>query len=124
MALFSQDALDPGVRAAALPALSQWTDRMRLEAIYLSALGDGDPGVRAAAIAGVTGFSIAADGESWSSSDLALALGTWPAKHKVLDKPLVRFLLPGKPGTEGERRVRVAAASPASHAATISTLPE
>ncbi|KQP35836.1 RluA family pseudouridine synthase [Pseudorhodoferax sp. Leaf274] len=41
---------------------------------------------------------------------LALALGTWPGKHKVLDKPLVRYLLPGKPGTEGERRVRVAAA--------------
>jgi 23S rRNA pseudouridine955/2504/2580 synthase len=28
----------------------------------------------------------------------------------VLDKPLVRYLLPGKPGTEGERRVRIAAA--------------
>ncbi|WP_326536440.1 RluA family pseudouridine synthase [Pseudorhodoferax sp.] len=41
---------------------------------------------------------------------LALALGQWPAKRKVLDKPLVRYLLPGKPGTEGERRVRVAAA--------------
>ncbi|KQP14295.1 RluA family pseudouridine synthase [Pseudorhodoferax sp. Leaf267] len=40
---------------------------------------------------------------------LALALGAWPANHKVLDKPLVKFLLPGKPGTEGERRVRVAA---------------
>jgi 23S rRNA pseudouridine955/2504/2580 synthase len=41
---------------------------------------------------------------------LALALGTWPVQRKVLDKPLVRYLLPGKPGTEGERRVRVAAA--------------
>ncbi|GHC99476.1 pseudouridine synthase [Pseudorhodoferax aquiterrae] len=41
---------------------------------------------------------------------LALALGQWPAKRKVLDKPLVRYLLPGKPGTEGERRVRIAAA--------------
>jgi 23S rRNA pseudouridine955/2504/2580 synthase len=40
---------------------------------------------------------------------LALALGAWPANHKVLDKPLVKYLLPGKPGTEGERRVRVAA---------------
>ncbi len=40
---------------------------------------------------------------------LALALGAWPANRKVLDKPLVRYLLPGKPGTEGERRVRVAA---------------
>nr|WP_145552231.1 RluA family pseudouridine synthase [Variovorax boronicumulans] len=39
---------------------------------------------------------------------LALALGQWPAKRKVLDKPLVRYLLPGKPGTEGERRVRIA----------------
>jgi 23S rRNA pseudouridine955/2504/2580 synthase len=41
---------------------------------------------------------------------LALALGQWPARRKVLDKPLVRYLLPGKPGTEGERRVRIAAA--------------
>ncbi|CAN7427417.1 RluA family pseudouridine synthase [Pseudorhodoferax sp. LjRoot39] len=41
---------------------------------------------------------------------LALALGQWPAKCKVLDKPLVRYLLPGKPGTEGERRMRIAAA--------------
>lgn len=40
---------------------------------------------------------------------LALALGAWPANRKVLDKPVVRYLLPGKPGTEGERRVRVAA---------------
>jgi 23S rRNA pseudouridine955/2504/2580 synthase len=40
---------------------------------------------------------------------LALALGAWPTNLKVLDKPLVKFLLPGKPGTEGERRVRVAA---------------
>jgi 23S rRNA pseudouridine955/2504/2580 synthase len=41
---------------------------------------------------------------------LALAVGAWPVRHKVLNKPLVRYLLPGKPGTEGERRVRVAAA--------------
>ena len=38
---------------------------------------------------------------------LALVLGAWPASRKVLDKPLARYLLPGKPGTEGERRVRV-----------------
>jgi 23S rRNA pseudouridine955/2504/2580 synthase len=40
---------------------------------------------------------------------LALTLGAWPPKLKVLDKPLVKFLLPAKPGTEGERRVRIAA---------------
>ena len=40
----------------------------------------------------------------------ALVLGAWPASRKVLDKPLARYLLPGKPGTEGERRVRVVAA--------------
>lgn len=47
---------------------------------------------------------------------LALVIGHWPANKKVLDKPLVKFLLPpstggpGNPaaqGAEGERRVRV-----------------
>jgi 23S rRNA pseudouridine955/2504/2580 synthase len=33
---------------------------------------------------------------------LALVRGEWPAKHKVLDQPLHKFLLP-----DGERRVRV-----------------
>lgn len=44
---------DPLVRAAALPALTQWTDRAQLEALYLAALADSDAGVRAAAIAGI-----------------------------------------------------------------------
>ena len=39
---------------------------------------------------------------------LALVVGAWPANKKVLDKPLVKFLLPGKDGMDGERRVRVA----------------
>lgn len=38
---------------------------------------------------------------------LALALGHWPANKKVLDKPLHKYLLPGKGGEEGERRVKV-----------------
>ncbi len=38
---------------------------------------------------------------------LALVVGAWPANKKVLDKPLVKFLLPGKDGLEGERRVKV-----------------
>ncbi len=42
---------------------------------------------------------------------LALVTGSWPANKKVLDKPLVKFLLPGKNGPEGlmegERRVKV-----------------
>ena len=41
---------------------------------------------------------------------LALVVGNWPANKKVLDKPLVKFLLPlqaGAQGSEGERRVRV-----------------
>ena len=38
---------------------------------------------------------------------LALVVGKWPGNQKVLDKPLVKFLLPGKDGPEGERRVRV-----------------
>jgi 23S rRNA pseudouridine955/2504/2580 synthase len=40
---------------------------------------------------------------------LALVLGAWPANKKVLDKPLHKFLLPGKGGDEGERRVKVVA---------------
>ena len=39
---------------------------------------------------------------------LALVVGQWPANKKVLDKPLVKFLLPGKEGQDGERRVKVA----------------
>ena len=38
---------------------------------------------------------------------LALVVGAWPANKKVLDKPLVKFLLPGKDGHDGERRVKV-----------------
>ena len=39
---------------------------------------------------------------------LALVVGAWPANKKVLDKPLVKFLLSGKEGqADGERRVRV-----------------
>ncbi len=38
---------------------------------------------------------------------LALVQGNWPANKKVLDKPLVKFLLPGVDGKEGERRVKV-----------------
>ncbi|RYF76118.1 MAG: RluA family pseudouridine synthase [Comamonadaceae bacterium] len=38
---------------------------------------------------------------------LALADGAWPARLKVLDAPMARYLLPGIGGTEGERRVRV-----------------
>ena len=38
---------------------------------------------------------------------LALVVGAWPANKKVLDKPLVKFLLPGKIGQDGERRVKV-----------------
>jgi 23S rRNA pseudouridine955/2504/2580 synthase len=42
---------------------------------------------------------------------LALVEGHWPASKKVLDAPLARYLLPGKPGSSepGERRVRVVA---------------
>ncbi len=39
---------------------------------------------------------------------LALALGTWPANKKVLDKPLHKYLVPSGEG-EGERRVKVVA---------------
>ena len=42
---------------------------------------------------------------------LALVVGKWPANKKVLDKPLVKFLLPSKNGPDGlpdgERRVKV-----------------
>lgn len=40
---------------------------------------------------------------------LALVEGDWPARLKVLDAPLARYLLPGKDGQtgEGERRVKV-----------------
>ena len=38
---------------------------------------------------------------------LALVQGEWPAKLKVIDQPLHKFLLQGKDGAEGERRVRV-----------------
>ncbi len=42
---------------------------------------------------------------------LALVEGAWPARRKVLDAPLARYLLPGPDGTPeaGERRVRVVA---------------
>ncbi|MFT3718010.1 RluA family pseudouridine synthase [Pseudorhodoferax sp.] len=48
-------------------------------------------------------------GRETGKTYLALAVGAWPANRKVLDKPLVRYLLPGRSGTEGERRVRVTA---------------
>lgn len=40
---------------------------------------------------------------------LALVAGHWPANKKVLDKPLYKYLLPGKDGSAdaGERRVKV-----------------
>jgi 23S rRNA pseudouridine955/2504/2580 synthase len=41
---------------------------------------------------------------------LALVAGAWPTNKKVLDKPLHKYLVPGKAfpdGLEGERRVRV-----------------
>ena len=41
---------------------------------------------------------------------LALVKGDWPAKLKVIDQPLHKFLLPGKDGQEGERRVKVTTA--------------
>jgi 23S rRNA pseudouridine955/2504/2580 synthase len=42
---------------------------------------------------------------------LAVVLGHWPAHKKVLDKPLHKYLLAPKPGTQGdgERRVKVVA---------------
>jgi 23S rRNA pseudouridine955/2504/2580 synthase len=40
---------------------------------------------------------------------LALVLGQWPANKRVLDKSLAKYLLPGKGGEEGERRVKVVA---------------
>ena len=38
---------------------------------------------------------------------LALVQGEWPARNKVIDLPLHKYLLQGKDGAEGERRVRV-----------------
>ena len=38
---------------------------------------------------------------------LALVVGAWPANKKVLDKPLHKYLLPTRDGSEGERRVKV-----------------
>ncbi len=38
---------------------------------------------------------------------LAMVRGQWPAKLKVLDKPLHKYLLDGKDEQAGERRVRV-----------------
>ncbi len=38
---------------------------------------------------------------------LALVQGEWPARLKVIDLPLHKYLLPGQDGSEGERRVRV-----------------
>ena len=38
---------------------------------------------------------------------LAMVVGAWPANKKVLDKPLVKFLLPSQGGQDGERRVKV-----------------
>ena len=38
---------------------------------------------------------------------LAMVRGQWPAKLKVLDKPLHKYLLEGKRGQPGERRVKV-----------------
>jgi 23S rRNA pseudouridine955/2504/2580 synthase len=38
---------------------------------------------------------------------LALVVGAWPANKKVLDKPLHKYLLSTKDGSEGERRVKV-----------------
>jgi 23S rRNA pseudouridine955/2504/2580 synthase len=40
---------------------------------------------------------------------LALVSGRWPANKKVLDKPLHKYLLDNKDGSEGERRVKVVA---------------
>lgn len=40
---------------------------------------------------------------------LALVKGVWSEKHKVIDKPLQRYLRRGEDGEVGERRVRVVA---------------
>lgn len=40
---------------------------------------------------------------------LALVVGQWPANKKVLDKSLHKYLLQGKNGEPGERRVKVVA---------------
>ena len=39
---------------------------------------------------------------------LALALGAWPERLKVIDAPLARYLVAGGAQGEGERRVRIA----------------
>jgi 23S rRNA pseudouridine955/2504/2580 synthase len=41
---------------------------------------------------------------------LALVKGEWPAKLKIIDQPLHKFLLPGQAGEDGERRVKVTTA--------------
>jgi 23S rRNA pseudouridine955/2504/2580 synthase len=41
---------------------------------------------------------------------LALVKGEWPAKLKIIDLPLHKFLLPGQAGEDGERRVKVTTA--------------
>lgn len=38
---------------------------------------------------------------------LALVKGDWPSKLKVIDQPLHKYVLAGKDGQDGERRVRV-----------------
>lgn len=40
---------------------------------------------------------------------LALVLGVWPARLKVIDAPLHKYLLTNADGSEGERRVKVVA---------------
>jgi 23S rRNA pseudouridine955/2504/2580 synthase len=40
---------------------------------------------------------------------LAMVLGEWPSNLKVLDKPLHKYLMDGKDGHDGERRVKVVA---------------
>ena len=52
-------------------------------------------------------------GRETGKTYLALVLGEWPERLKVLDAPLKRYLLPTTDGGEGERRVRVAAAGDA-----------
>ncbi len=47
-------------------------------------------------------------GRETGKTYLALVLGAWPARQKVLDQPLHKYLVAGGTG-EGERRVRVVA---------------
>jgi len=42
---------------------------------------------------------------------LAMVQGPWPARLKVLDQPLHKYLLPSQNGQDGERRVKVVARS-------------